>query len=148
MQKMYCLCLSRIGEHQGTVTLIHSSHIRAEKTLAPGVIDIFVIPSGLVLTSLEAHNGSTHGHVFVTFKHRLFTKRTRNRVKNGSVCAHFIPVLSTGPMTLLRFGSALQFCFISLAALMSIFFRGGCEGCGWGGGGRGRRFIIGVFVCI
>ena len=50
-------------------------------------------------TDCWAQTGSTHGHVFQTFKGRnLITHGTRNRVKKTAVCIstfYFIPIKRT-----------------------------------------------------
>ena len=82
-------------------------------------------------------NGSTHGHVFATFKRWLLTNRTIKGVKNcDSVSLFCVPFLSMWLVILLRFNSPWKFTdTVSLARCFSSVHKctGGCKvGCSLG----------------
>ena len=76
-------------EHLRTQPCRFTLYQRRPETIG-SEFDTFAPYSGLVHdvtdTDCWAQNGSTHKHIFATFKCRVLTNRARNGVKNGYMC--------------------------------------------------------------
>ena len=68
----FLLQIPAANSAMGTAILLHSLPMKSRKRLAHNVIDTCVIHADLVHvrdTDYQTKNGSTHSHIFLTFKH-------------------------------------------------------------------------------
>ena len=89
--------------------------MKCKKRLACDKFDIFVAHTGLVYdatdTNCQTRNGSTHGRGFATFKTLFFNtqdKKLSEKRLGFFLLLFLMPVLSTGPNTLLWSGSHFE----------------------------------------